>query len=127
MSVLSAVAGAISTASLVAVIHYVWSAHFQPQAFVRRAHIQSVMSPLKWIYFGLAWLGVAIFIYGGTKSALFWIPYDWGWTDEDGDVQPLRSYFAVAAAVVLTFPVLGFIYRAAADRWDAIERKSPGS
>lgn len=126
MSVITMIAGAISTASLVALIHYVCSAHFEPEAFVRRAHVQSGMSPLKWIYFGLAWLGVAIFIYGGTKSALFWIPYDWGWTDEDGE-QQLRSYFAVAAAVVLTFPVLGFIYRAAADRWDAIERKSPGS
>lgn len=127
MSVITMIAGAVSTASLIALIHYVWSAYFQPQAFVRRAHIQSGMSPLKWTYFGLAWLGLAIMIYGGTRSALFWMPDDWGWTDEDGDVQPLRSYFAVAAAMLLTFPALGFIYRAAADRWDAIERKSPGS
>lgn len=126
MSVITLIAGAISTASLVALIHYVSSAHFEPEAFVRRADIQSGMSPLKWIYFGLAWLGVAIFIYGGTKSALFWMPDDWGWTDEDGDVQPLRYYLAVAAAVLLTFPALGFIYRAAADRWDAIERKRSG-
>ena len=126
MSVLSAVAGAISTASLVAVIHYVWSAHFQPQAFILRAHIQSGMTPLKWIYFGLAWLGLAIMIYGGTQSALFWMPDDWGRTDEVGDIQPLRTFIAAGAAVLLTFPTLGFIYRAAADRWDAIERKSSG-
>lgn len=126
MSVLSAVAGAISTASLVAVIHYVWSAHFQPQAFILRAHIQSGMTPLKWIYFGLAWLGLAIMIYGGTQSALFWMPDDWGRTDEEGDIQPLRTFIAAGAAVLLTFPTLGFIYRAAADRWDAIERKSSG-
>jgi|GEM_PF-2087085 len=127
MSVLSAVAGAISTASLVALIHYVCSAHFEPEAFVRRAHIQSGMSPLKWIYFGLAWLGLAIMVYGGTQSALFWMPDDWGWTDEEGDVQPLRTFIAAGAAVLLTFPALGFIYRAAADRWDAIERRSSGS
>ncbi len=126
MSVFSAVVGAISTASLVTVIHYVWSAHFQPQAFVRRAHIQSGMSPLKWIYFGLAWLGLAITIYGGTHSALFWMPDDWGRTNEEGDVQPLRTFIAAGAAVLLMFPALGFIYRAAADRWDAIERKSSG-
>lgn len=127
MSVITMIAGAVSTASLIALIHYVWSAYFQPKAFVRRAHIMSGMSPLKWIYFGLAWLGVAIFIYGGTKSALFWMPDDWGWADEEGDIQPLKTFIAAGAAVLLTFPTLGFIYRAAADRWDAIERKSSGS
>lgn len=126
MSVITMITGAISTASLVALIHYVSSAHFEPKAFVRRAHVQSGMSPLKLIYFGLAWVGLAIMLYGGTHSALFWMPDDWGWTDEEGDVQPLRTFTAAGASVVLTFPVLGFIYRAAADRWDAIERKSAG-
>lgn len=60
MSVITMIAGAISTASLVALIHYVCSAHFEPEAFVRRAHVQSGMSPLKWIYFGLAWVGLAL-------------------------------------------------------------------
>lgn len=85
------------------------------------------MTPLKGIYFALASLGVAISIYGGTKSSLFGIPDDWGWTDEDRDVQPLRSHFAVAAAVLLTSPALDFVYRPAADRWDAMERKRSGS
>lgn len=127
MSVASMIAGAISTASLIALIHYVCSAHFEPEAFVRRAHVQSGMSFLKWIYSALAWIGLAVLIYGGTDHALFWMPDDWGWADEEGDIQPLKTFIAAGAAVLLTFPTLGFIYRAAADRWDAIERKSPGS
>lgn len=127
MSVLTIIAGAITTASLVTFIHYVCSAHFEPEAFVRRAHVQSGMSLPKWVYSALAWIGLAVLIYGGTDHALFWMPDDWGWTDEEGDVQPLRTFIAAGAAVLLTFPALGFIYRAAADRWDAIERKSSGS
>lgn len=127
MSVITMIAGAITTASLVTLVHYVCSAHFEPEQFVRRAHAQSGMSLLKWIYSALAWIGLAVLIYGGTDHALFWMPDDWGRTDEEGDVQPLRTFIAAGAAVLLTFPTLGFIYRAATDRWDAIERNSTGS
>ncbi len=123
MSIVTAIAATVSTASFAALIHYVCSAHFTPEAFVRRALVESGMSPTKWVYFGLAWIGVAILIYGGTKSMLFWMPEDWGWADDDGDVQSLRTYVATGAAVLLTFPVLGFIHQAAADRWDAMSRK----
>lgn len=124
MSIIHMLAGAVSSLSFVALTHYIFSAHFDPEEFVRRSQISSGMSFIKGLYFGLAWVGAAILSYGGTKSAFFWLPQSWGWSNSDGDYLSLRQCVAIGAALLLTPPMLGFIYRAAADRWYATSRNS---
>lgn len=114
MSALSILFSIISTAAMIAVLHYVLTSAFWPEQFLARTHARQV-SVKNGIYFSLALLGGAIILFGGFRTALFWLASSFGMHDSDGNFNPLRDSVSGILAT-LVFPFFSFLDSAAINK-----------
>ncbi|MCW2003310.1 hypothetical protein FHY30_002065 [Xanthomonas arboricola] len=119
MKVMIILLAAISSAALLAMLHYVFTATFKPASFVRQTN-RTKISPISWVYYGLAFIGLAAFLFAGSRMLLFWVPSSWGSVNSDGNFMPIRDGIAIAIAF-LVFPLLSFIDSAAHNKLLVVE------
>jgi hypothetical protein len=67
-----------------------------------------------------AGIGLLVCVYRGAEALLWWIPGSWGWTNEDGSFEPLRSLAAGLFTLAGGLPLLG-VFLAATE--DSINRR----
>ncbi|UJB15425.1 hypothetical protein [Xanthomonas translucens] len=110
----------ISSACLLAVVHYVLSAAIWPKKFIARSH--AVRPSLKyWAYYLLTLSGGAVILYGGCRTLLYWLPDSIGTHNEDGYFSPLKDSISIGFAF-LVFPFLSFLDSAAINKVNADEK-----
>jgi len=63
----------------------------------------------EYFFFFGAWIGLAFFFYGGFKTALFFLPDSWGFTDEEGDWTSFKTHFSILLGIIASVFLLSQI------------------
>ncbi len=102
-------AAVISTAPAATAMWSVWTASSNPRKLLElHGEIRPESAPngplrASWKGYALlilSTIGYGVFIFGGVRASLFWMPESWGTHDEDGEWSPYKLSLSMAFAVV---------------------------